>query len=101
MLRRRVLLELAQHVEHAVYGAGRLAAAVAQARQRVKGAVQIGGAVNEQQGFHAEALCQNFPTRFSQQPGLCFAARAPSWKLSFQCNRETRRIAGSRKERWI
>ncbi len=47
-----VALDPPQHVEHAVQGAGRLAPRRAQVGQRVEGAVEIGGSVDQQQGGH-------------------------------------------------
>src|SRR5690606_36636154 len=46
-----------QHVGHAVDCAGRLALRVRQRRQRVKGAIEIGGAVNQHQLRHCVSPC--------------------------------------------
>ena len=55
VLRRHILVQPAQHVEHAINGIGGFAAAVAQVANRMEGAVKIGRSVNEKQGFHAES----------------------------------------------
>ncbi len=47
-----VLVQPAQHVEHAIDRAGRLALLVAQVGHRVERAVKIGRTVNQQQSFH-------------------------------------------------
>ena len=54
IIRRHVLVQAAQHVEHAVDGAGRLARLGAQIGQRVKGAIEIGRGVDQQKRFHFE-----------------------------------------------
>ena len=48
-IRRFLLDQLVQHVEHAEHRSGRLALGIAEGRQRVKGPVKIGGAVNQKQ----------------------------------------------------
>ena len=46
-----------QHVEHAVDGAGRFAGRAAQIRHGMKGAIEIGRAVDQQQGFQGFLMC--------------------------------------------
>ncbi len=48
---RKVGAQAAQHIDHAVHGAGREAVRAAQVGQRVVGAIKITGTVNEQQGI--------------------------------------------------
>ena len=57
-----VLQELVEHVEHAEHRAGRFAARVGERRQRVKGAVQVGRSVDEDQiGTCAHASAAAWP----------------------------------------
>jgi hypothetical protein len=56
-VRRRVIgPQAAQHVDHAVHRAGRVAVGAAQVGQGVESAVQIAGTVNEQEGILHEFL---------------------------------------------
>jgi hypothetical protein len=55
-LRRFFLAQFLQHVEHAEHRAGRLATGVRQRRQRVKRAIQITGAVHQDE----LALCSHY-----------------------------------------
>jgi hypothetical protein len=48
---REVGAQAAQHVDHAVHRAGRVAVRAAQVGQRVEGAIQVAGTVDEQQGI--------------------------------------------------
>ena len=47
---REVGAQAAQHVDHAMHRAGRVAVRAAQVGQRVKGAIQVTGTVDEKQG---------------------------------------------------
>ncbi len=53
VLGRVIAVEPTQHVEHAIHGAGRLARGIAQIGHGVKGAVEIAGSIDKQQGGHA------------------------------------------------
>src|SRR5271156_2752557 len=55
-VRRLVLAEFVQHVEHTEHGARRLAAGIAERRQRVERAIKIRRAVDENQFSRTHAL---------------------------------------------
>jgi hypothetical protein len=56
IIRGRVLVQLAQHVQHAVNGPRRLSSGGAQVRQRVIRAIKIRRAIDEQQGLHSSSV---------------------------------------------